>query len=140
MNTLGEQRDLLACVDWMHSSIWSSEAQIQGLQSHISLRAAELEAWQSEVGRLEASAQVVNRQLSASQVAFITGESERDQSWALVDAEAQKIQDLKRTLAEVLRRLNDHLSIFHSSHNRFCCDVNRALNAYLRPLFDAMCE
>lgn len=140
LNTLGEQLELLACVDRLHSTIWSSEAQVLSLQCQVSLHPAEFELVRSVVGRLEASLEVVNRHLSLSQSGFIEAQSVRDEVRALDDAKEQKSQYLQYILAEVQLRPDDHLSLLRLSREIICYDFDWALHDYFRPLFDGARE
>lgn len=64
LNTLGEERELLASVDQLHSTVRSPEENIQSLNRQLSVPPAALESVRSEVRPLEASLEAVNRRLS----------------------------------------------------------------------------
>lgn len=67
-------------------------------------------------------------------------ESEVDQNRVLVEAEAQKRQNLEETLAEARSCLGDHSSFLRSSPKMIRYDVSRAFHYYLRRMFDAVHE
>lgn len=127
LNTFCEPRELSAGMDHLHNTIRSSEAQIQPFYRPFSSNALELESVCSEVGQLEAYREEVSRQISFSQAAFIATGFERDETWTLVDVEAQKCQDFKEISAKVCPHLDDHFSLFRSRHKMFCYDGDRAL-------------
>lgn len=84
--------------------------------------------------RLEAD----SRRLSARQAMVIAMESNRDEISAMVDAEAQKPENIYAIIAEVQRLGDDNSSLTHFSLNMFLHDVNRRLHDLWRPLFDIM--
>lgn len=90
LNTLGEQQELSAGVDHLHSTIRSFEAQIQSFQRHVSSHPADLGPVQSKLGGLEASLEVFNHQLSIFW-AFIAVQSARDEIRRLVGAQKRQV-------------------------------------------------
>lgn len=93
-NTLYQQSKLLAVVDRLHRTIWSSEAQIQALQSiFVAFREAGVSAvqsWSAWVFHENGQSSII-----CSQAVFILAECPSDESRVLAYAEVQKLQDLK---------------------------------------------
>lgn len=87
---------------------------------------------------LEASFEVVSRQLATSRSVVIAVEAECDQKFALIDVEVQKRQNVGALLAEVQHCLDDHSTLLPSSCEIFRHGVSRALHKYLQPAFGAV--
>lgn len=95
---------------------------------------------QSEASLLESSLEAVAHQLSASQAVFIAAEADHDQPCCLIDAEAQRRQDIEALLAQSYPGLYDHSSLLLSSHMMLLYDFNQALHEYLQLFLDAVCK
>lgn len=75
-----------------------------------------------------------------SSAAFISAESECDQSQALPDAKMERHRDLEGILSEVWCPFDDHSSILRSPHEMSRYDISQALHNYLSLFSDAMRE
>lgn len=73
--------------------------------------------------------------ISTSQAVGIIERSKYDQSFTLADSGEQKLQDHDAMFADVQWRLDDYSSLWRSSHEMFCYDINGALAIWLNPHF-----
>lgn len=140
LKNLGKQRELLAGVDWLHSSIPSFQAHDESFERQLSVHPAALESVRPQVTRLKASLGVVNRQLSTSQPAVTAVGAEHDPKRPLIGAKMQKCQDLEALYPEKQRCHDDHSWLLLSFYEMRLHDLNRAFMGYLRPLLDSVYE
>lgn len=136
---LGEQRELLAGVYPLHSSI----RQPRGIFSRLSINCGCILRICSHCNLRTVGPWRLSRWLAVNYPHLTRWLHCRGKAWPEPLCNWRRrggSQDLEALLAELQRLLYGHSSLLSASHDIFRYKINQALHDYVRPRFDAVCK